>query len=96
MGSGSRAYGSVCPGSVPQGGGSVRVRLGSATQWQLRFPRGKQPAFPRNGTRKYENENEKAYSAINNKEQSENLQANLDKLVEWTGDWLLTFNSQKC
>ena len=38
----------------------------------------------------------KAYSAVQDEEMKIKLQCCIDKLVEWTNDWLLQFNSDKC
>ena len=38
----------------------------------------------------------KAYSAVSTSEQHSSLQNNIDKLLKWTEDWQIKFNSSKC
>ena len=38
----------------------------------------------------------KAYSSVHSADMHKTLQANIDKLVQWTDEWQIRFNSDKC
>jgi hypothetical protein len=53
------------------------------------------PDWVRNNIKMFADDT-KIWAAIRDRDESESLQKDLDRLVEWSNKWLLRFNPQKC